>query len=145
MNRFLRATAFASLVAGPLGVLVQRRLSFELLSIDEGGRSWWRIPAYFVAALLMGLLTALVAGAPVEYVLGRLHVRRARWWSVPLASGIAVWLFSLVVPWGLRAGEVVLLLGWMAVFFGVRAIFMEGRAHRSTARRGTAIVTSSRG
>lgn len=124
MRRSLFATACATAVAAPLGALVQRGLSFELVSIAAAPP--WRLALTHVLAIgVLGALAALVAGAPVDRAARRW--RLPPWSAVPLSAALAVGLFALSVPWRLEGGEAALLLVLTAAFFGVRLALLGPR------------------
>lgn len=126
MRRALRANLLATAVAGPVGALVQRHLSFEILGFDPGTPPLLRALGLVLAVLLLGQLTGLIAGVPVDRVVARL-APRWRWSAVPLSAGLAVALFAATLAWELRASEIVLLLALTATFFGVRRACLAKR------------------
>lgn len=126
MRRSLFATACATAVAAPLGALVQRGLSFELVSIAAAPP--WRLALTHVLAIgVLGALTALVAGAPVDWAARRWRLPGAPWSAVPLSAALAVGLFALSVPWRLEGGDAALLLVLTAAFFAVRVALLGPR------------------
>ena len=121
MRRAFLANLAATAVAGPLGALVQQQLSFEIVAIDLDSLAQWPLTALVV--LVMGQLAGWIAGSPVDAALARL-APRLHWLGVPISAGLAVAIFAWTLPWELKEGELPLLLGLTAAFFGVRRLWL---------------------
>ncbi len=122
-TRSVLATLGATAVAGPLGVVIQQALSFQILWLgDDPGLALGLAYAGIIVGIAM--LTQLIAGAPVEWAVRRLAPRaresRRAVLATLLSAALAVALFSLNVSWGLRPYEAGLLLALTLVFFATR-------------------------
>lgn len=116
--RFVAAALLAMGVATALGWLGQRWMTYELLSVDGGGREWALAAGVLVA---LGLLTAVLVGLPC-FVLARLLTRSPGTRAVVAcgsAAAVTALLHSILVPFGTTAVDHALIPALALVFFVV--------------------------
>jgi hypothetical protein len=129
--RLLLTTAFASALAFPFGALVQRWVSFDIVSLE--GMGLWVWLAWPLVVFGMGLAAVWIVAKPVGLVLqdrpADRRVNLALRSSVEAVLGTVLFrLVSFPISWG----ETALLLVPQVVFFGAfHVLHAEGSTTRS--------------
>lgn len=117
-KRFLASAILAMAVVTALGLLVQRWMTYELLSVDGGAWEWGLAAAVLI---VLGLGTALLVGLPCSWIAGALvptGPARAVVF-VCLAAAVTAVLYRSLVPFATTALDHALIPALALVFFGV--------------------------
>lgn len=116
----------AMAVVTPLGVMAQRWMTYELLSVDGGLEEWCFV---IVVLAVLGVLTALFMGVPACWVTTRLGLRG--WRRTLVFCGLAAVLTAVahraLAPLGRSAFDHVAILALAFAFFAIfHACYVRG-------------------
>ncbi len=128
---FVRACLLGALFAAPLGALVQRSMTWQILHVDTATVWGIDLAIYAVCILVLAGLAGALA-LPIRWLVRRvvsgLSPALASLLAVLLPAGLGLWLFAQMTSWSLRADEQAKLLLVLVTFYGIFHVVLNRAA-----------------